>query len=176
MWVFGYGSLMWDGWEVHRGCLRRATAGLKGYARVFNKLSVSRWGSKTHPGPTLNLVPGTGSCRGVAFEFDEANRAAIVAYLDEREGKHFALKELPIAVDGGDAVKALVPLYQGRNVLASTDLAETAAMVLKAKGTGGSCADYITGVAEHLGKLGIADPAVTELFDVLVKAKQNRTG
>lgn len=39
MWVFGYGSLMWDGWEQEFGCLRRCVAVLKGYRRTFNKAS-----------------------------------------------------------------------------------------------------------------------------------------
>jgi glutathione-specific gamma-glutamylcyclotransferase len=174
MWVFGYGSLMWDGWEKNRGCLRRSTAELKGYVRIFNKLSVSNWGSKADPGPTLNLVAGAGSCRGVAFEFDEADRAGIVAYLEEREGKGFPLKELTIALDGEEDVETLVPLYQGRNVLAPTGIAEIAAMVLKAKGTSGSCASYIEGVVEHLRKLGINDPAVADLRAALVKARAPR--
>jgi cation transport regulator ChaC len=37
MWVFGYGSLMWDHWETQFGCLRSLVADLPGYQRVFNK-------------------------------------------------------------------------------------------------------------------------------------------
>jgi len=96
MWVFGYGSLMWDGWEADRGCLGRVTAELRGYARAFNKLSVRNWGTRLYPGPTLNLIASDSSCRGIAFEFPEARRADTVAYLIQREGKNFTLIERPI--------------------------------------------------------------------------------
>jgi glutathione-specific gamma-glutamylcyclotransferase len=174
MWIFGYGSLMWDGWEKDRGCLRRTTAELRGYARIFNKLSVYNWGTKADPGPTLNLVASAASCRGIAFEFGEASRADIVAYLAKREGDGFALKELPVTLDGDEVVTALMPLYQGRNVLKPTGASEIAAMALKAKGKSGSCADYIEGVAEHLRKMGIDDPAVADLREALVKARTPR--
>ena len=51
MWIFGYGSLMWDGWEATFDCKRKERAVLKGYARSFTKASVKNWGSKTAPGP-----------------------------------------------------------------------------------------------------------------------------
>ena len=38
MWIFGYGSLMWDGWESEFVCQERAMATLSGYRRAFNKL------------------------------------------------------------------------------------------------------------------------------------------
>jgi hypothetical protein len=40
MWIFGYGSLMFDGWESGYGCVRREWASLSGYRRVFGKKSV----------------------------------------------------------------------------------------------------------------------------------------
>ena len=167
MWVFGYGSLMWDGWEADHRCLRRVTAELKGYSRTFNKRSVRNWGTRLHPGPTLNLVASNTSCRGVAFEFPESSRAKIVAYLVQREGKHFTLSVQTVVLEGGIAVTALVPLYQGANLIPPTSTSEIAAVALRANGKSGSCADYIKGMADHLQKLGICDPAVVLLRQVL---------
>lgn len=169
MWVFGYGSLMWDGWEADNGCLGRVMAELQGYARAFNKLSVRNWGTRLYPGPTLNLIASDSSCQGIAFEFPEARRAEVMAYLTEREGKYFILSERPIVLAGGAVVTALVPLYQGPNVIPATSASEIAAMVLRAKGISGSCAGYVKTVADQLSKLGIDDPAVTDLFTALSK-------
>ena len=104
MWVFGYGSLMWDRWEAEWGCLRRMTGELQGYARSFNKRSVRNWGTRLCPGPTLNLITSESSCLGIAFEFPEAHRADILAYLVEREGKNFTLNERRIVLEDGTAV------------------------------------------------------------------------
>jgi cation transport regulator ChaC len=45
MWVFGYGSLMWDGWEQALGGQRVDGAVLPDYGRSFNKKSTRNWGT-----------------------------------------------------------------------------------------------------------------------------------
>ena len=83
------------------------------------------------------------------------------------------MKELPIVLLGEGGATALVPLYQGRNIIPPIETAEIAAMALKEKGTSGTCASYIEGVAEHLQKLGINDPAVAEMHRVLLDMKES---
>jgi len=111
MWVFGYGSLMWDGWEVEFGAARRERATLPGVRRDFNKASWKNWGTRAVPAPTLGLVPEAGaSCVGFAFEFADANRDRVLATLRDREGKSFRLEEKPITLDSGEIVNAIVPV------------------------------------------------------------------
>lgn len=165
MWVFGYGSLMLDGWEAARGCTRRSWVALSGYRRVFNKASVKNWGTKTSPCPTLNLAAVHGAtCRGMAFEFPDNRTIEILDYLKEREGKGFALREMPVRLESGDEVLAFVPVYDGPNVIDDKTVAEVASMVTIAAGTEGSCIAYVTGIAEKRAELGIDDPAVSELL------------
>ena len=57
VWVLGYGSLMWDGWQTSFGCTRCVPASLPGFSRAFNKASVANWGSRGIPGPTLGPAP-----------------------------------------------------------------------------------------------------------------------
>jgi cation transport regulator ChaC len=88
MWIFGYGSLMFDEWESNHGCVGRRWADLAGYRRVFNKKSVENWGSKKRPGLTLNLKDSTTSvCRGIAFEFidDDSKSLEMLKRLTKRE-------------------------------------------------------------------------------------------
>lgn len=161
VWIFGYGSLTWDGWETEFGCLRRVVAELAGFRRSFNKASVKNWGSRDRPCPTLNLVTDpSGSCKGVAFEFPEEQRQAVIDYLDEREGKGFRLLPLEIRLESGDRVGAIVPIYAGKNVLSGRPVGELAAMARAAEGCSGRCADYVRSIAAKLAELGIDDPDV----------------
>src|ERR1700730_4305517 len=97
MWVFGYGSLMWDGWEAAYNCVRREPAELAGYCRTFNKASTRNWGTKACPGATLNLTKAEGKvCCGIAFRFPEKSRDVVVTELRKREGSAFDLRELSI--------------------------------------------------------------------------------
>ncbi len=166
MWLFGYGSLMWDGWEDAYGCRTRTPADLDGHARVFNKKSLERWGTHDRPGLTLNLARhGTPSvsCRGVAFEFDDAARTDIEAYLSHRET--CAATEVSLRLPDTTEVSALTYIYDGpRLIEAGLPLAERAAMILAAAGIAGSSYDYIKGVRAHLAALGVTDPEVDELW------------
>ena len=76
MWIFGYGSLMFDGWEAAHCCIDRKWANLSGFQRSFNKRSVESRGTSKFPGLTLNLVPAEfATCRGVGFQFEDNNGA-----------------------------------------------------------------------------------------------------
>lgn len=168
MWVFGFGSLMTDAWEREFDCIQRVTAELKGYRREFNKASVANWGTRDCPCPTLNLVSEANAhCRGIAFEFSEARRDDVEAYLARREGRGFKLSNLEVIAEGAGVVQALVPLYTGKNIVQTTDTQASIQLALRAKGSSGRCSDYVFGVYEQLRKLGINDPAVTEMRDLL---------
>lgn len=168
MWVFGYGSLMWDNWEAVFSCRRRAPATLAGYCRTFNKASVKNWGTRENPGPTLNLAPSaTGACRGMAFEFSDQDDAAVLKYLTKREGG-FELRPVPITLDDGGAAIAIVPIYAcGKNLISGKSAAELIALVRTAKGESGHCANYVRNIARLLANAGIDDPVVTEFARAL---------
>jgi cation transport protein ChaC len=165
MWVFGYGSLMWDGWEKQFGCSSRCIAVLRGYQRTFNKASTKNRGTKRHPCPTLNLEECEGgTCKGAAFEFPDDKEEAIRKYLEKREGEGFSLERLSVRLPDDSAVSAHVPIYAGKNLISSLNVEEKAVMVGTASGTMSSCADYVKEIAGMLADLGIEDQAVSELW------------
>ena len=174
MWVFGYGSLMWDGWEVPQGCVRRALADLSGYRRAINKASMRNWGTKEFPGPTLNLIKSDSAhCYGMAFEFPDEREQGILAYLAKREGQGFALRPLPVHLETDGEITAIVPVYKGKNFIVADNVEEISDMVLRASGTDGKCINYVKGIAEKLHYLGIDDPAVSDLWRTLVHRSEN---
>ncbi len=169
MWLFGYGSLMWDGWEERFGCVRRTQADLEGHARIFNKKSLERWGTHEKPGLTLNLTP-SGTCRGVAFAFDDAARSEIEDYLARRET--CTATEVLVLLPDATEVGALTYIYDGPRLIdEGLPLEEQAAMIVAAEGSAGSSFDYIRSVRAHLADLGVADPAVDALWAAVVALK-----
>jgi cation transport protein ChaC len=165
MWVFGYGSLMWGGWETQHGCTRRASAELTGYRRVFNKASIRNWGTRSKPCPTLNLSKTDNeACRGVAFAFPDDRGGDVLAYLKEREGRDFALREMLVRLDDGSEISAVVPFYEGNNKLVGKSAAETASLIRSAEGRDGLCLSYVKNIVEKLAELGIDDQAVSEVW------------
>lgn len=112
-------------------------AQLINYRRRFNKASVRNWGTKSIPGPTLNVERDeTSSCPGVAFEFPEHEKEPILQYLQKREGKAFHSEEHDIDLDDGRTVQAIVPMYQGKSIL-DRSIEELAGLAVQAEGTSG---------------------------------------
>jgi cation transport regulator ChaC len=106
----------------------------------------------------------------MAFEFSEDRRDAILGYLTEREGRGFALRDLPIRPRGEDETQAVVPLYEGRNIITTDRVQDLAAMVIKARGSDGPCKKYVKGISDELRRLNIDDATVTELWRAVEKA------
>lgn len=173
MWLFGYGSLMWDGWERRYGCLRRTEANAPGLARIFNKKSLERWGTPARPGLTLNLTALTlgnaKPCQGVAFEFPADRQREIETYLSARET--CAASDIAIALPG-ETITARTYIYDGpRLIEEGLSLTERAQLILSAAGSAGSSYAYIRDVRAHLVGLGVTDEAVDELWHAVCALK-----
>lgn len=174
MWVFGYGSLMSDGWERDFGCTRRVVAELRGYRCAFNKASVKNWGTQQCPCPTLNLERSDEAvCVGIAFEFSDVQRGYVDAYLSKREGKDFRLVSMQIVVAEVGAVDAVAPLYMGKNICSFPAARNLVIAVQQACGTSGFCSDYVFDIYHQLKSLGIEDAAVSRLVDLLGGERKN---
>src|SRR5579871_6933806 len=81
LWVFGYGSLMW---QPGFSFLERMPARLIGAHRALCVYSFVHRGTPERPGLVLGLDRG-GNCRGVAYRVTAARRTETIAYLRSRE-------------------------------------------------------------------------------------------
>ena len=108
LWVFGYGSLMWNpGFEYDR----RELATLTGYARTFCMWSIHHRGTPEHPGLVLALDPHEDAeCHGLGFRVPGLHRARTLDYLRERElvSSAYVERMLPLRLADGEEVEAVV--------------------------------------------------------------------
>ena len=100
LWVFGYGSLMWN---PGFGYAERVLASLPGFARTFCMRSIHHRGTVEKPGLVLALDPHPGAhCRGLAFRVTPGEEGGTLAYLRERELISSAYLEETHALDLSD--------------------------------------------------------------------------
>lgn len=164
LWVFGYGSLIWDpGFPVAERRLARA----HGWRRGFCMWSIHHRGTPEAPGLVLALDRDTAAhCDGLAFRAAPGTEAATLAALRERELISSAYREEWVEVETeGEALRALVYVidpghaqYCGR--LPDEDQAQ---IIARAAGGRGPNADYLYATVAHLDDLGIADPGLAAL-------------
>lgn len=155
-WVFAYGSLMWrPGFRY----LAAVPATLRGYHRAFCIYSHHYRGTPERPGLVLGLARG-GSCRGLAYQVDPNQAAAVRAYLDERElvGYAYRPRSLAVATDGGP-VTAYTFVADARHPLFAGDLGveRSAAIIVGAEGVAGLNRDYLINTVRRLEHEGVVD-------------------
>lgn len=159
MWVFGYGSLIWNpGFPVAGSRIARA----KGWHRSFCMRSIHHRGTADAPGLVLALDRAAGAhCDGLAFAVAPGAEAETLAALRERELISSAYLEttLPLDTDAGP-VQALTYVIDPDHAQYCGGLAleEQAQIIARASGGRGPNRDYLWATAAHLAGLGIADP------------------
>jgi cation transport protein ChaC len=170
VWVFVYGSLMWEGWEKALGGNLVGKATIRGFHRAFNKKSTRNWGSRDAPAPTLGLEPDrVAACTGLLFRFPDTSRTQVLEYFAEREGPGFALEGLEARLEDGPPVIALTPVNDPRHhtYLGRVGLADRARMASVAVGKRGTGTSYVENVRARLRELGIADEHVEEFCQAM---------
>lgn len=158
LWVFGYGSLIWDpGFPV----AERRISRLDGWHRSFCMWSIHHRGTLENPGLVLALDRAEGaSCTGVAFRVEPGREAATLFALRERELVSSAYLEmtLPVTTEAG-VLDALAYVIDPDHVqYCRLDPEAQARIIAQACGGRGRNCDYLWSTAAHLAELGIRDP------------------
>jgi cation transport protein ChaC len=165
LWVFGYGSLMWDPGFAHS---ESRSALLRGYHRVFKLSSTRSWGSPEAPGLVASLLPG-GSCRGRAFRVAPGDREQVLDYLAWRE-RAYLRRQVRLGLDAGEvAAVTHVADPSHPRFLGALAPEQAARLIRQGVGDKGSSRDYLANTVDHLEQLGLRDGALHDLLG-LVKA------
>lgn len=158
MWVFAYGSLIWDpGFAAAE--VRPAT--LHGWHRSFCMWSVRYRGTAAVPGLVLALDRAEGaSCRGLALRVPDDETEAVHHALRARELVSSAYTEvtLPVETDRGTVPALTFVIDRGHPQYCTLPRAAQAAVIARAHGARGPNRDYLFATAQHLADLGLADP------------------
>ncbi len=162
LWVFGYGSLMWNP-AIHVS--ESLPVRIEGYHRNFCMRLLFGRAMPDNPGLMLCLVPGA-NCYGIAHRIAPENV--------ESESRILWMREML----SGAYIPTWVDLYQDKRhirgvtfvintahprYIPGQSLEEKAVKILRAKGHLGSNRDYLFRTALALDEAGISDPYIDDL-------------
>ncbi len=165
MWVFGFGSLMWN------PCFEydlKVPGRVSGYDRKFHIWTTRARGTPDRPGLGLCLEDCAGGCRGLVFRLVEDDVEAAWERLWEREMGSGVYKAmwLPVETEDHGRVVALTfvvnrdhPHYAG-----PLPRQRMAAVMADACGQYGRCRDYLAGTIDEMQKIGVSDPELEALL------------
>ncbi|MBK0326355.1 gamma-glutamylcyclotransferase [Rhodobacteraceae bacterium F11138] len=167
MWVFGYGSLLWNpGFDIAHS----SVATLKGYARSFCMRSIHHRGSEREPGLVLALDEAAGTdCQGLALAVRPGQEAQTLDYLREREliSSAYLEKDLPVTLQDGRTVTAVTYVIDPHHVqyCGGLPLEDQAHIIARAVGGMGPNTEYLFNTTDHLATMGLRDPDLDWLAD-----------
>jgi cation transport protein ChaC len=164
IWVFAYGSLIWN--PCFTATARR-TVTLPTHRRAFNVWSMLARGTPERPGLGLGLEPG-GTCTGLAYRLDSASLQEDLATLWAREMHSgiYVPEWLTVSTDNSPITTLCFvadpahPQYAG--ALPDGDVA---AVIAAAEGKFGSCRDYLASTVHALDAHGFADDVLRSMLD-----------
>jgi cation transport protein ChaC len=167
MWVFGYGSLLWNpGFEV----VETVPARLHGYHRSFSMRSIHHRGTVENPGLVLALDEEVGAyCDGLALRVDALQADATLDYLRERElvSSAYLEKNLEVSLSDGRSVTAVTYVIDADHdqYCGGLPLEEQAQIISAAVGGRGENTEYLYRTVDHLQSLHIRDEDLAWLAD-----------
>lgn len=168
LWMFAYGSLMWDP-GIYFTEVRRAVA--HGFSRRFiMRETYGGRGSVEQPGLMAALDVGDNSsfCEGLAFKIDankvETESKAI--WIREMIAPAYHARMIPVSL-GDTQVQALtfVADHNSDQIMPNITSAEKIHHITTGKGILGTSREYLENLAAQFALLGISDSEVSELME-----------
>jgi len=167
LWIFGYGSLMWDP-ALRFAEVRRAQ--VAGHARRLILVDTRGGrGTKEAPGlfATLDAREGSDGCEGLAFRIAAADVEAETEILFRREmiAPGYLARFVPARIgDAGIRVLAFLADHDVPDVRPDLTHDEQVRYIAHGAGDLGTSRDYLANIVAHFTHLGITDAHCSDLL------------
>jgi len=166
VWVFGYGSLMWN---PDFKFAEKITGVVSGFHRRLCLKSTVYRGTPDYHGLVFGLDQGD-SCQGMAFRITPEHLETELQIVWERE--MFAETYIPTWVSvqtKQQNVSAITFVINPEHEHYVPDLAleDVAQRVVRAEGKCGTCHDYVQNTVKCLHQLGLRDPVLEQLLTLI---------
>ena len=175
MWVFGYGSLLWNpGFRYSK----KEIARLDGYKRSFSMRSIHHRGTVENPGLVLALsTDKTSFCEGLAFKIEKDNEFETLEYLRGRElvSSAYLEKKVSVSLKNGQYIQSLVYVIDEEHAqYCKLTLDEQAKIIADAKGGRGPNDEYLYRTRNKIAELGINDTEIEWLYTRVMAIKNQK--
>ena len=163
VWVFAYGSLMWN---PAIDFTEATPCSIEGWRRSFCFWVPLGRGTPELPGLMLALEGG-GACEGIAYRLAPHQVHSELGILWNREmlSGVYQPRWVPAVLRDGRTVMAITFVVDPQHCQYCGDLPieRAAHHIAFAEGRRGPCRDYLANTVEHARSLGIHDPYIEEL-------------
>ena len=167
LWIFAYGSLIWNPQFHYREAL---PCRAYGYRRAFCMWSPYSQGTPEQPGLMLALERG-GCCNGIALRIaaEQVEEETRVIWAREMFSGIYAPAWVSLQAETGP-FRAITFLSNTESQLygGNLTLEEQARVLATAAGSSGPNVDYLRRLAETLDRLGIADRVMRRLHSLVL--------
>ena len=173
VWVFGYGSLMWNP-AFH--FQERRPGLIRGYHRKFCLRTEMGRGEPGNPGLMLALDNG-GSCQGVAFRIASEGIDEELDIIWKREMLAGAYRPRWLRVLDGQGEFYAITFVIDRNFkyyAGHLSESETVRLLATAGGRLGTCREYLENTVEQLDMIGVRDGKMHDLLSKVRKIAETK--
>lgn len=172
IWIFGYGSLIWNPGFPYE---EKEMATIYGYKREYCILTNRHRGNNAQKGIVLGLKENEHSlCQGKAFRIKNDSKNDVFDYLEHRENGEennvYQNKKISIWLDESKQWEKAHVFIANKKHPAFTDsltIENKIEIILKAKGHSGTNLDYFLNTFSSLSQLNIEDKYLKELYEKL---------
>ena len=166
IWVFAYGSLMWNPGFPH---LEVRRGRLYGFHRRFCIYSHVYRGTPERPGLVLGLDRG-GSCEGLAFRVPAGEASEVMDYLYERElvTEVYIPRWVRVATPDGEVRAASFVVDRAHHqYTGELELEATAELIREGVGVSGPGIEYLRNTVHHMETLGLATGDLKRILQMI---------